>query len=306
MLILNHFHFRNIGQYIRNVPYYYKRWKYYRYLLWLKKNEIPFGTINGGEETYIFDKDDITIPFEMYNSNSTFDKEEIDLLFDVLSQKNPQICEGGVFLDIGANIGTTSIYVSKHILDSSSKILAFEPDAINYRCLSANIELNKCNNIIRYNIALSNQNGSAKMLIDKDNRGGNRISFENTDTGENVKTIKLDDFLDSKQSNVDKMKIIPSILWIDTEGHEPFVIDGAKKIIEEHRPYIFMEFICKNYQNLITSESEYKKMIDELCKFYRECIIFNYKGEKLFNCKIETLHEVYDSENKYYNVLLLK
>jgi len=63
-------------------------------------------------------------------------------IFHDLAQKYYQVDDSnGLFLDLGANIGTTGIYFLKK-LTPNLKLLAFEPDAENFKMLHANLILN--------------------------------------------------------------------------------------------------------------------------------------------------------------------
>ena len=64
--------------------------------------------------------------------------------------------EGGVFLDIGTNVGKYSVYVGKYRPDNT--IYAFEPNTYLYEnYLTENIRLNNLTNVHLVNLGLSSQ-----------------------------------------------------------------------------------------------------------------------------------------------------
>ena len=76
-----------------------------------------------------------------------------------------------VIFDVGAHIGSFSVYASNFFKMLKPRIYAFEPDKDNYKYLNLNITLNGLNNISLFNLAISNYDGhgflnSLKMQMD--------------------------------------------------------------------------------------------------------------------------------------------
>lgn len=152
-----------------------------------------------------------------------------------------QVKKGDVVIDVGANIGYYTILLADKI-GPSGKVYAFEPDSKNFEILEKNIEINKLSNVILVKAALSSQKGVKKLYKSAENYGDHRMfGKEKKRENEEVKTVKLDDFLKNKEKKVDFLKI-------DTQGWEPAVFDGAKEIVEKNKPIIFFEYSPKSYQ----------------------------------------------------------
>lgn len=64
----------------------------------------------------------------------------------------------GTALDIGANVGVTSIMTGRHLRDG--RVLAFEPDRKAYTFLQRNIERNGLTNIQLFGLAVSQAEGT--------------------------------------------------------------------------------------------------------------------------------------------------
>ncbi|MBQ7199732.1 MAG: FkbM family methyltransferase, partial [Selenomonadaceae bacterium] len=95
----------------------------------------------------------------------------------------------GLFLDLGANIGTTGIYFTK-ILAPNLKLLAFEPDPENFKLLRANLILNDMEEkTIAENYGLGDVENEMTMYRDIYNPGHNGI-FSN-DSGVEAETVKI-------------------------------------------------------------------------------------------------------------------
>jgi len=138
-------------------------------------------------------------------------------------------------IDVGAHIGMYTIEFAK----KAKRVHSFEcsPKSFNYLC--ANIALRQCDYVVnKYNVGLSDHEGSAKYYIrDSKDGGGNGITYLPYDTKNNVPTIevpikKLDSF---GLTNINFIKI-------DVEGHEENVIRGAEKtLVENDYPKILFE-----------------------------------------------------------------
>jgi FkbM family methyltransferase len=130
---------------------------------------------------------------------------------------------GGTYLDIGANIGLTTIPVAQ---DPTVRCLAFEPDPVNNRNLRANVERNCPNhNVTVYQVALFATKTTVDFALNEWNLGDHRLS-----TGQHgphrtiqVDAVPLDQFLD---------KVVGAVaVKVDTQGAEPFVIAGGRKVL---------------------------------------------------------------------------
>jgi FkbM family methyltransferase len=139
-------------------------------------------------------------------------------------------------IDIGANIGTTTLAMSRYI-SSNFYIHSFEP--VYYFILERNIQQNNIEDKVKlYNFGLGAENQILKGgMIDfslKNNYGFTRIdNLEIPD--ENDKYIILINTLDS--FNIENV----SFIKIDVEGYERKVLDGAINTIIKYLPTILIE-----------------------------------------------------------------
>ncbi len=137
---------------------------------------------------------------------------------------------GDVVIDIGANVGTHSVYMSK-IVGNVGKIYAFEPVLDTSWELRENLALNRVENVEVVNAAAKDKDGAEKInIFPKDFSAWN--SFGKPDTTESkpiseeiVKTFKLDTFA----SNRDIQSI--NFLKIDAEGSEKDILLGSKELL---------------------------------------------------------------------------
>jgi len=166
-----------------------------------------------------------------------------------------QTKSGDVIVDVGANIGYYTILLADKV-GLNGKVYAFEPDLINFEILKKNVEVNKLKNVVLVRAAVSNKKGISYLYKSKENYGDHRM-FGNEEK-EEIKTIKLDNYL--KNQKIDLMKV-------DTQGWEPSVFEGAKKIIEKNKPTIFFEYSPASYK---LAKLDGLKMMRWLKKVYKK------------------------------------
>ena len=146
--------------------------------------------------------------------------------------------KGDTVLDIGSNIGYTSILMSR-LVGKDGNVYAFEPMSQNLAILHKNISLNNCKNITVIDKALSDKNGEIDFFTPLN---GEELSMSSMVWGNGikdwkkqlVKTICLDD-------NADLKDLSPKLIKIDVEGAEGIVVTGMQKLIARSKPFIFIE-----------------------------------------------------------------
>ncbi len=148
-----------------------------------------------------------------------------------------------LFLDIGANIGVYSWQVLN--MTDETGVWLFEPDEKNAALLSRTIAASELKRATLHPVALSDQRGDFPFLIDE--ISGTTGSLENQAYAEvslhhayamsetrNVRCVELDSLLEGIQGHRVVMKI-------DVEGGEHKVLRGARRVLREVRPVIFLE-----------------------------------------------------------------
>jgi len=159
---------------------------------------------------------------------------------------------GDVVVDVGANIGYYTVLLADKV-GKNGKVYAFEPDKINFEILIKNISENNLENVVAVNAAVGSKSETKILYRSEENLGdhklfkptlpslkkGGKTEIISKKDSEIVKIIKLDDYLENIK--IDLMKI-------DTQGWEPEVIDGAKKLIEKNKPIIFLEYSPASYK----------------------------------------------------------
>lgn len=127
----------------------------------------------------------------------------------------------GTVIDIGANIGTHSIFYASHC----TSLICFEPNPVAFECLSHNL---RNVNAQLYDVALGADYGKIDLIPQNQNYGANY-----TVPGSSIEVWPLD-FMIDELSSCDFIKI-------DAEGDELLILQGGATVIREFKPVICIE-----------------------------------------------------------------
>ena len=146
------------------------------------------------------------------------------------------------FVDVGANIGTTTIpALLTHGFESA---VAIEPEPENVRVLRLNVILNDLEDRITVlGVAASNEVGESDLVVDR-SRGGkhwiatDRGKLRRKNLAENeilaVETVTLDQLVESGVIDADRI----GMLWMDAEAHEGHILEGGLSLLERSVPLV--------------------------------------------------------------------
>lgn len=142
-----------------------------------------------------------------------------------------------VILDIGAHIGTFSLFIFKKLFHKNPNIFAIEPSSNNYSYLRKNIKLNNFWRIKPFKVAITGKTGEGFLFSDGNKYDGCFVGTRKDDllACEKISTISLEDFCKARNvSVVDLMKM-------DIEGSEYDVFESSMEFIKKHVKSIFVE-----------------------------------------------------------------
>jgi len=155
---------------------------------------------------------------------------------------NGRLKPGMVFIDVGANIGLYTIFASS-MVGPQGVVLAVEPSEREFRLLKANVQLNACANVRLIPLGLSNRSGERELLIaEKEHSGHNtfgRFGYAGVEVAgrQMVKTERLDNLI--QREGLERVDVIK----LDVEGHERFVLEGARETLTRFKPILLVELI---------------------------------------------------------------
>lgn len=162
---------------------------------------------------------------------SMLPNHDLSALYNFLN-RNRKIVNLGKALDVGANIGLSSLCMLD--IFPQANVVAFEPSKENFAILSQNIALNGLEARVRVEeLAVGDREGELGFDFNPDFAAGSRISADATGSYK-VKVVTLDGYLQNAGERLDFIKI-------DVEGHEIAALHGARQTLAKHKPVVFFE-----------------------------------------------------------------
>jgi FkbM family methyltransferase len=206
--------------------------------------------------------------------DGAFDSGEIEGIFKTLDQLGINNFNTKTFLDIGANIGTTSLPAVMRYGFSSA--IALEPEPTNFRLLQQNILANGLNDRIQaVNCALTDRPQELLFEICSANSGDNRVRIAGNGRASGVMDEEQRRTIHVQGSTFDALVEDGTIrladlglVWIDTQGHEAHVLQGASKLLASHLPVVmeYWPYALNRVDGLQTLEdlimSNYTRFLD--------------------------------------------
>ncbi len=154
---------------------------------------------------------------------------------EVVDALRRSVTPGMIALDLGAHTGFYTLLLSK-LVGPNGKVVAFEPFPPNFQILEENVHLNGLDNVILRREAVAGRSGDVRLespnhepsLIAKSVRPGEGVEALT------VPAVSLDDWGSESGSPIHFVKM-------DVEGAEADVLQGARRVLELHRPRMVIE-----------------------------------------------------------------
>jgi FkbM family methyltransferase len=243
-------------------------------------------TLAGGIRLY-FDLRDFIGKYNYY----FFDLVESNMV-RVLQRQLPV---GGVFLDIGANIGIYSL-IAANIVGEQGKVYSFEPSPREFGRLIENVKLNSVHNIECINVAVGANSGTSTLFVNPLITSTNYVvpppdilsgSGENT---VEVQRLSIDEFVEEKQ--IDRVHCIK----IDVEGYENYVLEGMAGTVARDRPICIVE-LCSGHLKRYSADGRHLRTFFD----QRNYVAYLISKKNM----VEWPATIDLSSNGYYNVAFI-
>ncbi len=198
------------------------------------------------------------IDFNIYFYGA-FEKPLLYFLRDTMARLNEN---PATFVDIGANVGQHSLFMSAH----GAQVHSFEPFDRVRNQLQKQIAENAMSSITVHPLGLSNENTRLPFFAPTGNNVGigsfdaSTASKGNVSIGE-LELVKGDDYLASQA--IEKIDIVK----MDVEGFEKFALEGLQKTLRQTRPIIVCE-ITYGQELSFASLSDLEQALPEHYKLF--------------------------------------
>lgn len=210
-----------------------------------------------------------------------YQRREIDQAIRVLAE-NMRLSADAVFVDIGANIGTHTVYALRS--GRFTRAVAFEPEPKNARLLTMNMEANGVADVVTIiPKAAGEVTGTATLYLHPRNKGGHALGQSPAVDGQEqceVPVVRVEDVL--AECGVEERV---GLLWIDVEGHDLHVMRGLGRLLARGVPIAF-EYAPKRHSDELKRE-----MTALLSTSYTQMRSLNDLNQSLPIAALLTMHD---------------
>jgi FkbM family methyltransferase len=168
---------------------------------------LPSAKLKSDSLTFSYQGRNLTFNFGKYGFDTVFEVFAFDPYRDFLKFANPA---GKKVIDVGAAFGDTAIYF---LLKGASHVVAVEAFPGYYSLAKQNIEINGFQKQCEVLLAAGGGNSGGSLIIDTGLEDMFGANMKQTDAGQTVPIITL-------QELADKYQIVDGFLKLDTEGFE--------------------------------------------------------------------------------------
>ncbi len=218
-----------------------------------------------------------------------------------------------VALDIGANLGITTIAMSR--LAPDGHVHTFEANPAVAEHLRANVRTNTAGNVTVHAVAVSAESGELTFASDNESSTGSAV----VDRAAEISRRQLSGAFEQEGAERRSLTVVPAttvdefvaeagldrldLLKIDVEGHDIDVLRGAKQTIAAMRPTAIVEFASfaiATHRQLLPAQvlDEIREMFDKMfvvsrLGFVREMTHDRDAWELLWqNANVQPVHDL--------------
>jgi FkbM family methyltransferase len=208
------------------------------------ENYTPYLATPAGDGVFLVKTDDKHIGRSLFGKQARGEIAVLGRAVAAISglRGEEAVTEQG-FIDIGANIGTTT--VPAILTHGFASALAIEPEPENIQVLRVNLLLNRLEEQVTVlPVAVSDAVGESELVITHE-RGGKHWLATDQATRERkrsgresetvtVPTVTLDHLVETGAIDAERTGLI----WMDAEAHEGHILAGGTKMLEQGTPLV--------------------------------------------------------------------
>lgn len=202
---------------------------------------------------------------------------------DLMVALRPYLRPGGIFVDVGANVGAFTLFAAARV-GAQGQVIAFEPSAREFAQLTRNIAVNALTNVTAHRVAVADTAGELSLRVAEDGHAGHNTigdAFAYTE----VATVALQTVpattLDIALADLTRCDAIK----MDIEGAELRALRGAAQTLRRLRPVLALEINGASLRACGTSAAEVMAFL--AAANYQACDIDPATGTLRRDCRIE-------------------
>jgi FkbM family methyltransferase len=196
--------------------------------------------VNSSQGLFIINRYDLGVGWQLRKYNE-YDAEQMHNLTMMARTVGP----GGVFLDVGANIGVATVLLAR-VAGPAGRVHAFEAQRPIFHMLAGTLALNGIDNTHCHFQAVGACAGTARVpcLDYREQTSFGSVELNRAQQSDAQQQAKDGQFEEVPMNSIDAMSLERvDLMKIDVEGMEADVLAGAATTIRAHRPLIYLEYM---------------------------------------------------------------
>jgi FkbM family methyltransferase len=201
--------------------------------------------LSNGQERFIVSAADKEIGKFLFINQEPFDFYKLELVIKLLGEHHKR----RLLVDVGANVGSVCIPAIKRGLFLQA--IAVEPEPLNFSLLTANIHLNDLGRkIVAHRCALGAIDGETLILeLSASNFGDHRVKMNAVGHNSRVNASTVSVRSEKLDSIIPDIKADDTVIWVDTQGFEGYVLQGASAALAQRTPIVLEFWPCEMSKN---------------------------------------------------------
>lgn len=278
--------------------------------------ETPFLAVETDGQTYFVSTRDVGVGRAMFVSGRRGDQEALRQALMRLEALGHKLPAERVFVEVGANIGTTTVpALCRH---GFARAVAIEASPDNLRVLRLNLVANGIDErVLVIAAAASDRPGELEFDTTSPQQGGHRVWRPTTLTEvkkrragsrsiSNVPAITLDSLVANGTIDVASA----ALLWVDAPKHEAQVLLGASRLLEAGVPIVAAIRVANRRGDAERPWDVFpelkERILDELTASYTDLVVLNWENPLDETLPISELRSTLDSFQRTQDVLILR
>lgn len=164
------------------------------------------------------------------------------------------------FLDVGGHIGLVTMPAAR-IMQGAGVVHTFEPAIANLKHLKSHLAINGLENVKVVNFLVGDEEKHEVEFFEQRSATGQNALAIKKDHEKYHKTTRS---LITLDSYCEANSLSPDLIKIDVEGAEWFVLNGARRILEEFQPRVYLSLHPVELTLLGKDVNAVMSLIDEL------------------------------------------